>query len=1018
MNTRIAPHFVGRFRCVGVVLVVLAAVLCVCSSALADSTDAAARARTPKNLAVQAFTGPFRYVVGGTVTVTDPVSGETMGTGRTSRHGQTLLRVAGEPSKTAPFVVTVTGGRVQGRAFTGTLRTIVPELSLSLQRVDPSTTAASKMPLARTGGFGKNLASVRRALGFTGANSNQGLWLYSYVVGDQQLLRAVKNAGGYDAFSSMLARTARRGERVKGLRTRVLQMPHRQYYRAYKQRMKPKKKSATPAKGTLARSTAPSTRQSSSTTLAAAAGAPCTSTFAPPATPGSSQSDLTAVADFSVETTAAMISLYATGEGLGGEMPAMAEGVTGFALDEVNSAIDPTTGETETTEGLSAISDQLDCISNQVHALQTSVDMLSLQVSTSSVSTCEGAITTAWNNYYLPTIYGLADGSVTATSTNSQLSLTMNTISQLETTCSNAINEMLFNTGGGSTSAWQSLVADYEAGDYVSTDTVALAPSSVQAMQLFLSYWGTLEYQQAVMTNDYFNYMASVLNTPAAATQSAYMAQCASTPSVSSINGTATNWCQWQQNIADVWPSTTYSDEVALWTPSVTAASKYAISGSAVSAVPAGMGATASSPATAANVTPQTVASLCSGVTGSGGSTKGTPMCTTALSSSYPTNTLSSYNALKKGTMATPYQLWSAPQVAKTAVLAAGSANMAALSGFFNSQLNGSAGQVTQSSATSTTTASNGGVSNSTTSTTVNGAILGSTSSPSWQLLGSGSTLSNYNTGASSCGAGCTNIAFGCQVLANGTFYSPSPWNGSGTYTITEQTISTYGGGYLNQNSVCSTGMFPSSPPAAYLLSRPWTQGSAWPGTPVITSTTINNPNAAAYNLAASNCPAGGCSWGLGSTLPTGWSLTTAGYLTVVCGSPTATITLTVSNNYAFGYGTVTVTPPPACSPPVVTSTSLTATYPTPGAQLVASNCGSGCTFYCENTGEMGCITQSYQWWEDYGTTQVITTLTNGTTYCGWIAGEQQTIYVTATNSWGLKSASTPVSVTCNGSVG
>ena len=978
---------------------------------MADSSDAAARAGSPKNLAVQVFTGPFRYVVGGTVTVTDPASGETMGMGRTTRHGQVLLRVAGEPSRTAPFVVSVTGGRVQGRAFVGTLTTVVSELSLSLHRVDPSTTAASKMPLARTGGFAKNFASVRRSLGFTGANSNQGLWLYSYVVGDQQLLRAVTRAGGYDAFSSMLARTARRGERVKGLRTRVLQMPHRQYYRAYKQRMRPKQKK--PVKATKS---VPSTRQSSSsTTLAAAAGAPCTSTFAPPATPGSSQSDLTAVADFSVETTAAMISLYATGEGLGGEMPAMAEGVTGFALDEVNSAIDPTTGETETTEGLSAISDQLDCISNQVHALQTSVDMLSLQVSTSSVSQCEGAIGTAWNNYYLPTIYGLADGSITATSTNSQLTLTMNTIAQLEATCSNAINEMLFNTGGGSTSAWQSLVADYQAGDYVSTDTVALAPSSVQALQLFLSYWGTLQYQQAVMTNDYFNYLASVLNTPAAATQSAYMAPCASTPSVSSINGTATNWCQWQQNIANVWPSMTYSDEVAMWTPSVTAASKYAISGSAVSAVPAGMGATASSPATAANVTPQTVASLCSGVTGAG-SYPQAPICTTALSGSYPTNTLSSYNALKKGTMASPYQLWSAPQVAKTAVLAPGSGNMAALSGFFNSQLNGSAGQVTQSSATSTTTASNGGVSNSTTSTTVNGAILGSTSSPAWQLLGSGSTLSNYNTGASN-DPPASNVGFGCQLLATGAFYSPSPWSGSGTQTLTEQSVQVGYEDTVYSNSVCSTGMFPSSPPVAYLLSRPWTQGSAWPATPVITSTTINNPDAAAYNLTASNCPAAGCSWGLIGTLPTGWSLTSAGYLTVVCGAPTTTITMTISNNYAFGYGTVTVTPPPSCSAPVVTSTSLTATYPTPGAQLVASNCGSSCTFYCENTGEMGCITQSYNWWVDYGTTQVITTLTNGMTYCGWIAEPSQTIYVTATNSWGLKSASTPVVVTCNGSV-
>ena len=114
MNTRIAPRFVGRFRVVGVVLVALAAVLCVCSSALADSTDAAARAGTPKNLAVQAFTGPFRYVVGGKVTVTNPVSGETVGTGRTSRHGQAVLGVVGEPSRTAPFVVSVTGGRVQG----------------------------------------------------------------------------------------------------------------------------------------------------------------------------------------------------------------------------------------------------------------------------------------------------------------------------------------------------------------------------------------------------------------------------------------------------------------------------------------------------------------------------------------------------------------------------------------------------------------------------------------------------------------------------------------------------------------------------------------------------------------------------------------------------------------------------------------------------------------------------------------------------------------------------------------
>jgi len=975
---------------VGGVLVALAALLCVCSSALAGTNDAAARARTPKNLMVQAYVGPFRYVVGAKVAVTDPVSGRTMGTGRTLRHGQVSLRVAGMPSQSAPFVVTVSGGRVRGRAFVGTLRTIVPKFSLAVQRIDPSTTAAAKMRSARTGGFRGNLSLVRRSLGFVGANKNGNLWLYSRVVGDQQLLRAVKRAGGYDAFTSSLARTARQHGRVKGLRTRVLQMPHRKYYRAYlkrNHRLKHKK----PVKATKG---VPSTRQSSSSsTLAAASGAPCTSTFAPPSNPGSSQGDLTSVADFSVETTSALISMYAMGEPFA-ETPAIAEGVTGFALDEVNSAIDPTTGETETTAGLSAISDQLDCISNQIHALQTSVDMLSLQVSTSSVSQCEGDITTAWNDYYLPTIYGLADGSYTATTSNSQLALTMTMISQLQTTCSNAINEMLFNTGGGSTSAWQSLVADYEAGDYVSTDTVALAPSSVQALQLFLSYWGTLEYEQAVMTNDYFNYLASVLDTPAASTQSAFMAPCAATPSASSMQGTATSWCQWQQNIANVWPGTTYSDEVALWTPSVTAANGYAISGSAVSAVPAGMGATASSKATAANVTPQTIASLCSGVTGSGGSTQGTPICTTALSSSYPTNTLSSYDALPMKSMAAPYELWSAPQVSKTTVLAAGSANMAALSGFFNSQLNGTAGQVTQSSATSTTTASNGAVSNSTASMTVNGAILGSTSSPAWQLLGSGSTLSNYNTGASSGGSGTANIAFGCQVLASGTFYSPSPWSGSGTYTITEQSISTYGGGYLNQNSACSTGMFPSSPPAAYLLSRPWSQGSTWPPTPVITSTTLNNTGATSYQLTAGNCPAAGCSWGYGGTLPSGWSVSSTGVLTVPSSSATGSFTVIAGNSFSFGSATVTL---PQQVVPVVESSSVTSYVGGSSATLSATNCGSTCTFY----------SGSY--------TDYVTVTSSGSVVCIYTGGVNewiQTLSVTATNSAG---ASEPknVTVTC-----
>ena len=76
-----------------VVLIAVAAVLTICSSALAATNDAASRARTPKNLYVQAYTGPFRYVAGATVTVTDPATGRTMATAKTLRHGEVRLRV-------------------------------------------------------------------------------------------------------------------------------------------------------------------------------------------------------------------------------------------------------------------------------------------------------------------------------------------------------------------------------------------------------------------------------------------------------------------------------------------------------------------------------------------------------------------------------------------------------------------------------------------------------------------------------------------------------------------------------------------------------------------------------------------------------------------------------------------------------------------------------------------------------------------------------------------------------------
>ena len=1017
----------GHLRPLGVILVALAALLSVCSSALADANDAASRARTPKNLYVQAYTGPFRYIAGATVTVTDPATGRTMATAKTLRHGEVRLRVAGAPSRTAPFVVTVTGGRVRGRAFVGTLTTILPEVGpAAVQRVDLSTTAAAKMPLARTGGFAKNLASARRALGFVGRDKDQQLRFYSYAVGDRQLLRAVTKAGGYDAFTTMLARTARTGGRVKGLRTRVLQLPHREYYRAYKQRTRPKHKK--PAKSSTARSAAPTTRQSSSsstsTTMSGAAGAPCASTFAPPANAGSSQNTALIASDFAIESGIGLITLAASSNPLQGT-PAIAAGVTGFALTEVNNALDPSTGETETTKQLNAISDQLNCISNQILALQSSVDVLTEAVANSTAASCESAINNYWVNMYEPAITLAADnpsdasdqlnssnyllGELMGTSTTESLIFT----NLIGSPCSQgAINQMLFAGIPGVPAGWSTLVANYEAGDFVSTDKVALAPSSVQGLQMYLQSWSTLEYQMFVLINEYYNYQINELGQSAQNAQQQAMlgnttgASCATAPAVTNVNTTANNACQVLQNIVDVYPSDTYSDEVALWsaTSSTCAAGGNSLCGLAVSAIPGGLGNYGSGtalPSPVTSITQQTPSAL-------GGMCANTNSflwpCTQGWGASTWNQAVTSYNTIPTGTLAPPYELWSAPQVDKTGVLCTTCGyQMSLLSGFFNSQLNATAGSVASTVVTGDDSTSTTSTSTSTvTQTTVNGAIAGSTSSPAWQLVGSGSTLANYDT-AGNAASNTSLWAYGCQVVAQGTFYTPSPWVLGDGYTITPYTSPVNNEDpsntpYIGMASFneCTGSMFPTSPSVAVLATRPWTQSTAWPAAPVITSTTINNTGATSYQLTANYCPASGCSWSYSGTLPSGWSISSTGVLTVPSSSVTSGGSLTViaGNNYAFGYATVTL---PQLVAPVVTSTSVTGYYQGTNAVLKASSCGSTCT------------------WKSSSGTQYVTVQSNGTVVCGinTAVGEWSgTISVTATNAVGT-SAPTNVTVTC-----
>ena len=918
------PVAYGRFAVV--VLVALAALLCVCSSALADTTDAAERAGTSKNLLVEAHAGPFRYLAGATVTVTDPVSGKTMGTAKTLRHGQVRMLVAGEPSRTAPFVVTVTGGRVvtisrgrvRGSAFVGSLTTIVSELGpLSLQRVDVSTTAAAKMPLARTGGFGKNLALVRRALGFVGSEKHRTLQLYSYAVGSQKLLAAVKRAGGYDAFTSMLARTARDQGRVRGLRTRVMPLPHPEY----KKRLKQKK----PSKVASTRSGAPSTRQSSSSDSANASGAPCAASYVPPTS--TSTAGTTALTNFAVDSAAGLLTIFLAGDPLA-ESPAILEGITGLAVDGANSLATP--DSSGTNPQLTSIQNQLDCISQQLSNLQSSITGLSMEMSNDKMSTCQGQIMDSWA-LYQNLVTTAADNPTVASdqltaSNNSLVSLMgdgPDNIPTMQSTCSNDINTGLFQTGViGQYPSWPQALSSVQSGNS------ALVPADVQSLQVFLNYWGSLEYQQMVMLSEYYNYQALIGDSQWSNETTFMMGTssspaCPQTPSVGNVVGSATSFCQALQNIGDVYPGNTYSDEVGLWTTtaadcstSACSSSSNAISGLAVSAIPAGFMYYDSTdvsngvkPWAQTQATPAQLATSCNSA--------GLPCTGPEWTTSTWSAALANFNAIAPYTNApaAPQEYWGMPVVDKPNVLSATAGyNLAPYSGFFNSQLNSYVG---------------GG-----------NVVLGSTTSPAWQLVGSGSTVENNNY--ESAWTYYDNMPYFytyCGLNEANAFYSPSPWS-SGAL----QASYTYG-----QTTSCSSSGFPTSPIVALLGSRTWSQSDAWPAAPVITTplTASGVLPSTTTQLTATGCGSSGCTWGTSGTVPSGWALSSSGSLTMPCGGPAATITVVAGNNSSFSSATWPLAPPAApstgaaCAPPVVTTTSAVN-----GTTMQASGCGSsGCTW-------------------------------------------------------------------------
>lgn len=926
----------------------MALVSCVFSSALAGAPKVQSKVAARANMNVQAYVGPYRYVVGATVTVRDQ-AGNTLARGKTSTRGRAALQVSGRPSVKAPYAVSVTGGTVRGKRFTGTLTTHVGSVPkrFKLTRIDYATTAASKMPGANSGRFQPNLMRVMKTLGFVtrgpfGWRTTEPLKYHSYQVGDASLSRMVRWVGGYDALTTRLAKISSAGRRIPGLRTKVLQLPNQNYRRrsrvgsplpckAPASRSKKTGKCVPPAKGRTARSMTKSEFQTTSSGTASVGNAPCQSSYAPP--PSASSTQFTAAADFGLETFAGLLSVAVTGS-LTTDSLALGEGVTGYAMTEMNASVDSSGGA---SPQLSDIQSQLTCISQQLATIDTyladiydAVEIGTLQTILSRANTCQTNITDAYDYYtQLVDNAALAPGSygyAPLDSSNTSLAADISSWQTLLTACGSGIDEMLFPpAASGEVGGWEQAVFEAQTGVFNTGDTAGLTPSTTSYLQNFLAYWSTLEYQQSVIWNEYYNYQANILSPAAPQAENQQIAlgwtttasnpygTCQQTASVSNVTSGTSSGCQWQQNIADVWPGTQYSDEVGQWgTTAPSAASTNSLSGLAISAVPYGLGTSSSvNPAnvgTGEMVTPHTIAEMCFGDASNQNGYQ--PACSSTLSGYSASNALSSFNGVSTGTYQAPYQAWFAPQVDKTAALGSGY-NLTALNGFFNQQLNATAG----SSST--------------------GPVLGSSTSPSWQVVASDNAFS-ANT-SNSCGGNCGATQYSAQVVATSAQNLVSPWVSGDGQTITTTTT----------NSQFPSNALPTAPAAAYLLSRPWTQGAAWPTAPQFGNFVGTAP--VVQLTTVSGCPSAGCTWAWGpSGPPSGFSsssLTAAGVLTIPNGvTAPSTITVVASNN-------VVATPP--------TSVDLllgpgTLNVGFPGTTLAAgtswqllygNECGSGCTW-------------------------------------------------------------------------
>lgn len=522
---------------------------------------------------VWASTGPLSYLSDARITIRD-AKGKLVAIGKTNHRGMAGFKLRNKKLRELPLNIASSGGKVNDVKFRSQLKARAHEVggNTPIIYLDLISTTARQITGPRMN-YQQATVAVRNTLKIYKRAAVDTLRVKNPYVDGDRLDHAVLLAGGYTRFMKRLGRLARLGETMNGLEPPQPTIKTRGQSPA-----------ASILNAALESDQAPQSFEPIATTQTN------TSTLCTTSTP----SDGNTVANYGAIATASLLEVA-------GLPLAATDGVTGMLLSSVglNDSSPTTAALNNIVTELDCISTQLGYINDQLNEIENLIQNVTLQNDLSNANTCMTKVQTQWG-YYTSLVNCAIPGdtSYTCSTTpgdneinSSNPDLCTPTVSggsvcgsgdiynwnAVVTDCGTSINDALFGTeGAGGNSAWAELniMTQSQYAWYTQTQ--------VQALQSWLSYWGTYMYEQSVLQNEVFNYYGQWGN---AITASGAPGNGSSACAYGiGISGSGTDEgsnsisaCQWQSNVQFAFPGNLYSDEIGLW------------NGTAINAYPAGL---------------------------------------------------------------------------------------------------------------------------------------------------------------------------------------------------------------------------------------------------------------------------------------------------------------------------------------------------------------------------------------------------------------------------------------------